>query len=419
MGPLVRSLLLAVAIIATACSSPEPLIEAEPETPVEQETESADIVDFTAPEVPESTEATEPDDACRSDVLFPAARTDVRIDGNRVAAGGLDFGASPQARVALPGEAEWVVPDPAEPNGWYVSLIDGTAVRVDGSGVVSNAGDAPVGPPELAADGTVISAFANHGLFTDPLPDGRVVSAGDVAVVLAGPTGLYGHGVLGDSIEASAIEFVDLCTGERGRIEIAPPDVIEGVAPMLADVDGDSELEIVVTLANGSVGARLAVYEFNGMRLAESEPIGTGNRWRNQLAAGPFGPDGQIEVVDVRTPHIGGTVQAFALDFTGDVPTLERVAASDNEYTSHVIRSGNLDMALAIDANLDGRLDALVPTSDRGALVALTRTTEADGWAAVAEVALDSVLTSNLATQTVDGRTTVAAASSNVLLVVG
>ena len=410
-------LLAVLALVAASCSwSAEPLREAEPQTPVERETESADSIDITAPEATRSAGST---DECGHGVEFPPARTDVRIDGNRIAAGALDLGAAPQTTIALPGEAEWVVPDPAVPNGWYVSLVDGRAVRVDGSGNVVDNGAALAGPPELAVDGTAISPFANHDLFTDPLPDGRVVSAGDVAVVLAGPTGLYGHGVLGDSIEASAIEFVDLCTEERGRIEIAPPDVIEGVAPMLADVDGDSELEIVVTLANGSAGARLAVYEFNGTLLAESEPIGTGNRWRNQLAAAPFGPDGQIEVVDVRTPHIGGTVQAFALDYTGDTPMLERVAASSSDFTSHVIGSGNLDMALAIDTNLDSRLDVLLPTSDRGALVALTRTNESDGWMPVAEVALDGVLTSNLATQTVDGRTTVAAATSDVLVVVG
>ncbi len=412
-----RLLLLTLALVSASCSSSaEPALDAGPETPSELEVESADIVDFTAPEV---VEPTEPRSECGDDVLFPPARTDVRVDGNRIAEGALDLGTAPQTSIALPGEAEWVVPDPVEPNGWYVSLFDGGAVRVDGAGVVTAAGAAPAGPPELDVDGTVMSPFANHGLFSDPLPDGRVVSADDVAVVLAGPTGLYGHGVLGDSLEASAIEFVDLCTDERGRIEIAPPDVIEGVAPMLADVDGDSELEIVVTLANSSVGARLAVYEFNGELLAESAPIGTGNRWRNQLAVAPFGPGGRIELIDVRTPHIGGTVQAFALDFTGDMPMLERVAASGNDYTSHVIRSGNLDMALAIDANIDGRLDVLVPTADRGALVALTRTSEADGWTSVGEVPLDGVLTSNLASQTVQGRTTVAAASSDVLLVLG
>ena len=246
-----------------------------------------------------------------------------------------------------------------------------------------------------------------------------MVRSGDFAVALAGPTDRYSHGVLGDAIEASAIVFVNLCTNERGRIEIDPPDVIEGVAPLLADVDGDSELEILVTLSNDSDGARLAVYEFSGTLLAESAPIGRPNRWRNQLAVGPIGPGGETEVIDVRTPHIGGTVQAFRLVFGDDPVRLERVAASDDRYTSHVIGSGNLDMGLAVDTNADGRLDVLVPRSDRETLVALTRTPDAQGWETVADVSLNGQLTSNLASQTVEGRTTLAAGVGDVLFLVG
>ena len=357
--------------------------------------------------------------SCDADVVFPPHRTDVRVDGNRLADGVVDLDGDVM-EVPLPGTAEWVVPDPSTPGGWYVSLADGRAIRVTADGSTMDAGAAPTGPPELTVAGEPRSPFANHALFTDPLVDTRVVRSGDFAVALAGPTDRYGHGVLGDAIEASAIVYANLCTNERGRIDIAEPDVIEGVAPLLGDLDEDGELEILVTLSNATAGARLAVYEFSGTLLAESEPIGRGNRWRNQLAIAPFGPDDEIEIVDVRTPHIGGTVQSFHLTFGGgDGARLERVAASDDRYTSHVIGSGNLDMGVAVDANGDGRPDVVVPTSDRRSLVALTRTSGSQGWERVTDLSLSNPLTTNLAVQTIEGRTTLAAGVGDAVLVVG
>ncbi len=413
--------LTAAGLLATACSS-EP--DGGTSTTDPPNAEASATTDDQSEELPnpDEIEIGSPADAepatCQTDAVFPPSRTDVRPDGNRVADGSLDLTTEP-IRIALPAPAEWIVADPSVSNGWYVSLEDGRAVRIDGAGTLTDAGAAPDGPPELTEDGEARSPFTQQALFSDPLPDTRVVQSGDFAVALAGPTDRYGHGVLGDAIEASAIVIANLCTNERGRIEIAAPDVIEGVAPLLGDIDGDAELEILVTLSNADEGARLAVYEFSGALLAESEPIGRGNRWRNQLAIAPFGPDGELEVVDVRTPHIGGTVQAFQLAFDEDGPRLELVAASDDRYTSHVLGLRNLDMALAVDANADGRLDVVVPTSDRTALVALTRTTASQGWTTIADLSLSNPLSTNLASQTSEGRTTLALGAGDAVLIVG
>lgn len=441
-------LLVLLSLVAAACSStveqtsaatevgditaPQVEDETVAEVAVEEEAPNPDELEATGPIEDDETEDDDESEIdavdgepeatteCVSDATFPAARTDLRIDGNRIEPGAVDLATTTRSAVPIPGNAEWIVPDPSQPGGWYVSLASGQAVRVSVDGNVEDAGAAPIGPPELTLDGEALSPFANHGLFEDPLPDSRVVTAGDIAVALAGPTDRYAHAVLGDALEASAIVFVDLCTNERGRIEIPAPDVIEGVAPLLADVDGDTELEILVTVSNGDGGARLVVYEFSGTILAESEPIGRGNRWRNQLAVAPFGPNGEVEIVDVRTPHIGGTVQAFALSFgNDDGPTLERVAASDARYTSHVIGTGNLDMGLAIDGNVDGRLDVVVPTAERNSLIALTRTSESQGWAEIAALPLEGILTSNLVSQTVGDRTTLAAGAGSTIFVWG
>ena len=215
--------------------------------------------------------------------------------------------------------------------------------------------------------------------------------------MLASPTDRYAHNVLGDAIEAAAVEWVDVCDDTSGRIAVPDVDVIEGIAPMLADIDGDDEIEVLVTLSNSSGGARLAAYELDGSLLAESAPIGQGNRWRNQLAVAPFGPEGQLEILDVQTPHIGGILQAFQLVEGDGGASLERVAASAGAFTSHPIRTRNLDMGIAVDVNVDGAVDALVSAFERDRLIGMTRSNEPGGWTVVGEVPLPGTLTSNVA----------------------
>lgn len=334
---------------------------------------------------------------------------DLRADGNRIHPGRIDLAAATETDVALDGTPTWVIPHPTVPDAWYVTFDDGTASVVTIDGDTSDAGRPLSEPPLLDLEGRVVSAFVDHGLFDDPLVDGRVVVSGDLAVVLAGGTDRYAHGVLGDAIEASAIAWVDLCTGATGRIEVDVPDVIEGTAPMLADVDDDGEPEVLVTLANADDGARLAAFEFDGTLVGASEPIGQGNRWRNQLAVGPFGPQGETEIIDVRTPHIGGTVQAFRLARADGIGRLALVAASAPEFTSHVIRSRNLDMGVAVDADDDGRPDVLVASSDRTRIVALSRVETGDGWEVASTRELPAPLTSNIAVSTAATGTVVVA----------
>ena len=358
---------------------------------------------------------------CNADPAVPGSRVDVNSDGNRVAPGSLDFAAVEELEVELPDTGVWVTADPAVSGGWFVVLERGSAVRVSPEGVVTSTSDPSATPPELDADGNPQTPFRFHELFQDPIDDGRVVFAEDIAVVLSTPTDIYPHGVLGDELEAAAIEWVDVCTGEGGQIDIPAPDVVEGLSPLLADIDNDGQIEIVVTLANADTGARLAAFELDGTTAGESEPIGQGRRWRNQLAATAFGPDGGIEIVDVRTPHIGGTVQSFRqVQDEENGPQLVQVAVSDPRYTSHVIGTRNLSMGIAIDANADDWPDVLVATSDRDALVGLTRTSDLDadlqGWNIIGERELQNALTSNIAAQEpTPGSASIAIADGDIL----
>ena len=373
----------------------------EPET-VEPTTTTGDPVED--PAVAEiGTQNTEPPElaervACST---VPAeGRVDVRSDGNRLSTASIDLTTASAFDVALPSTIEWVVPSPT--GGWLVTTTDQTAHQVTDAGVVIDLGSVGATPAIVDADGGIGSAFDGHDRFDDPLLDGRVVRSGSLLAVLASPTDQYAHNVLGDAIEAAAIEWVDICDGTSGRIAVPAEDVIEGIAPILADIDGDDVVEVLVTLSNSSVGARLAAYELDGPLLAESAPIGQGNRWRNQLAVGPFGPEGQTEILDVQTPHIGGILQAFQLVEGEGGATLERAAASAGAFTSHPIRTRNLDMGIALDVNDDGNIDALVSAFERDRIIGMTRTNDPGGWAPIAEVPLPGTLTSNVAVSDFD-----------------
>ncbi len=308
-------------------------------------------------------------------------RPDITRQGNRVIEGRGALDRVEPVDVELPMAVRWALPvtDGADLVGWSVELETGERVLVSPNGTIESGVDVPVGP----ASGTSEPAIV------DALPDGRTVQFDDILVALVGPTDRYPHGVLGDRIEASAVQVVDLEAGTTDTFGPEPPTVIEGLAPIVADIDGDGDPEILVTHSNGEVGAWLAVWSVEGRPVAASAPIGRGNRWRHQLAVAALGPAGEIEIVDVRTPHIGGTVEYFRVEGPDLVPV-----ATLAGFTSHAIGSRNLDMAVVADANGNGSLDVVLPTDDRTELAILTRTTR--GVEVVATVELDGRLTTNI-----------------------
>ena len=322
------------------------------------------------------------------------SRTDVTASGNRWFAETIDLTVE-RSDVELGEAPAWVLP--LGDGSWFVSLEGGGAVEVDPSGEITAAEPvAGPGPPVVDADGRVVSSSVELALFDDPLPDGRVVYSGPLAAALVAPTGRYPHAVLGDDIEAGAVEVLDRCTGERTRIVVGAPDVIEGVSPMLVDLDEDGTVEVLVTTANDDVGARLTAYRLDGSLLATSDPIGQGRRWRNQLGVAPLGPGGELEIVDVQTPHLGGILRFSRVE--GDQLVLR---ARISELTTHVIGSRNLDLGILADVTGDERPEVLVYRQDRFRLVAIERT--ADGAEVVAEVELTGRGVTNLAVQEAGG----------------
>jgi hypothetical protein len=344
------------------------------------------------------------------DTLPYRGLTYIRPDGNRVVAGSSGAALS-SIDIPLQGQPLWVVSAPYQGvSVWYVALENGQvqAFQVNGKEVLEQTPEVsslPAGmPPALIArngDVRLLAVMPDASAVTNPvqladgtvayvdddgnlvlnrsgkveqlavnvLPDARILVDEEGRVMfLSGPSSMYAHGVLGDSLEATTITLVDTNAAPISSqvVEIAAGDVIEGTAPIWVDIDGDGAREIVVTQTNATLGARIVVYREDGSLLAEGDPIGQGYRWRHQLAAAQFIPGGAMEIAAVRTPHIGGVVEIYALKNN----RLE-VAVTLPGYSSHQIGSRNLDSALAVDFNGDGLVELVVPNQAQTELASL------------------------------------------------
>lgn len=366
--------------------------------------------------------------------------TYLRADGNRYATGRGAVPAADPVDVPLPAPPEWVVAAPVGGETvWGLLLADGRvrAYRLAG-GSVSRIDEVTVtgkGPPMLAVSSGAVRLLNGGFRYTHPtpvpgggasigrdgnlvlpggtldvraIPDARIVVADGTVFLLADPTDTYDHAVLGDDVEAGAVAAVD--PGSRTVHYLRPGSgVLEGTAPIVTDVDGDGDREVLATASDAERGARLVAFRPDGGVAAAGPPVGTGYRWRHQIAVAPFAPDGTREVAAVRSPHLGGVAEFYRAD--GD--RLRIVATRSGGYASHRAGSRNLDMAAAGDFDGDGRPELLVPGADGRRLVALRRT--ADGVEEAWTEPLGSRLLSNLAAASGDGGTVLGAGFGRTL----
>jgi len=387
-----------------------------------------------------------------------AGYTHVRPSGNRVLAGSGSLPEDDPPVYEADEQVTWVVGVPTDAGSdWLVATADGRIDRVavaDGAVVETDRGGSlpgltpPAGrvvdgrvtpldpPPETSAlshpvvveggrvlfvtdggdlrlagtpdDDADVDATPVASVGVDALPDARIVRvAPGRYALLAGRTRRYAHGALGDETEAERVVLADVRDGLDVETLVDPDPVVEGTAPLAADVTGDGTRDVVVTLSDGRSGARLAAVGLDGERIATGPGFPTGNRWRHQLCVAPFGPAGEVELAAVETPHIGGTARFHRRD--GDEFS---VVASRRGVSSHAYGSRNLDGALAGDFDGDGAVELLVPTDARDELLALRRT---DGGVETAwRLAVGGELVSNLAgVSGPDGSLAVAAAGAD------
>lgn len=188
-------------------------------------------------------------------------------------------------------------------------------------------------------------------------------------VVPSRRTTRYPHGALGDDVEAAGLAFVTLSGTPRLGWEVQLPEfeVFEGHVPIVGDLNGDGQDEVVMTVSDSKGGARLVAFDSTGRQMAESPAIGQGFRWRHAIAIGKFGPGGEPELAAVRTPHIGGVAEYFRME--GERLTL---VAERPGVSSHQLGSSELGMAIALEP-IAQQATLIVPTPDFEELVILRR----------------------------------------------
>jgi len=361
------------------------------------------------------------------------AYTHLQASGNRVVSGTGGVDAAQPVTIEVDGRPAWLLAFGGETSRWTVVTADGTATthRVSGGtgeavGSAKEVSTPPLAyrsagqigyvvPPRDCAEHThpvaiddgvlyvaddgdlVIRRDERESRFDVQAPaDARPVQVSDSRYALyGGRTDRYRHGALGDAIEGSSLLVVDVGTESVVvEVELEPPTVFEGLSPLVADLDGDSEPELVTTVADAASGARIRAYDPDGTELATGPIHGSG--WRHPLCVAPFGPEGAPELAVVRKPHVERTVEFYRL--AGG--TLS-VTATREGYASHTYGSRNLDGGLAADLDDDGRIELLVPATDRRTLEAVRRV---DGGAQPAwSLPLDGPLVTNVTGVALDG----------------
>jgi hypothetical protein len=352
---------VAIATILGACNSLESstLPPSSPEKPTStvkspSTTPQAEAIPTTESDIDFLDAAASIDDSLGSMVY---AQTNLQPDGNRIVAGNGNIPALIPLDITLEGTPDWVTAVPLDDGLlWAVVLEDGRTQaflvhdrQAETYPITPN--QLPIGMPPLLRlkDGIANFVVPNDNFSPQTHPvfinDGEVLAyldeSGNLKIQKAGevttlpinaqldarilvdengrlllqtdPTDEYGHGIMGDKLEGSSMTLV----ATEPEVEIirkipaSPGYVLEGIAPIWVDFNGDGELEIIVTRSNANVGAQIMVVDEFGNLLAEGPAIGRGGRWRHQLSAGPFGPNGEMELVDVLTPHIGGPTEFF------------------------------------------------------------------------------------------------------------
>jgi len=235
------------------------------------------------------------------------------------------------------------------------------------------------------------------------LPDALPSYDGKYLVILTDASNDYRHGILGDKIEPSGFTLFRISGGlqSMGRYKLPRGSVFETLRPTLTDINGDGVPEILLTVSNAGSGAAIRAYSPDGSQIAESPAIGLGNRWTHLLGAAGTGPQGELEIITVRTPHIGGSLEYYRL--RGDrLELIHQVSG----YSTHSIGSRNLDMALIGDFGGNSRPDVLLPTQDFRSLVVVERTER--GSREIWRTRLGSRLTTNLGLLEKEGKIQVA-----------
>ncbi len=207
------------------------------------------------------------------------------------------------------------------------------------------------------------------------LPDGKIAvsRSGDIRRAWYGrPTKRYGHGVLGDAIEAGSL-IVEDRTGNRYEHVLDRNHVFEDITPRLFDLDRDGDIEIVAIRSSLSKGAAIAVHGIvDGAlkELAATRDIGRSNRWLNIAGIADYPGAGVAAIAWIETPHIGGILRMGVFDGKN----FEVFSNSYPGFSNHFIGSRELGLSATGDFTDDGVPDLAIPSAGRNQIVIAART---------------------------------------------
>ncbi len=144
----------------------------------------------------------------------------------------------------------------------------------------------------------------------------------------------YAHGVLGDAIEPSTLMVRDK-KGCTHSVILDQEHVFEDLAPRLADIDQDSDPEVITIRSHQNYGAQVAIYKLaeGKLNLLTTTPyIGTSNRWLAPVGIADFNNDGDMDIAFVDRPHLAKTLRVWS--YTDE--ELQQVASKAG-YSNHRI----------------------------------------------------------------------------------
>ncbi|WP_377512781.1 FG-GAP repeat domain-containing protein [Octadecabacter sp. R77987] len=131
---------------------------------------------------------------------------------------------------------------------------------------------------------------------------------GITAAQYSDPTTRYDHGILGDAVEWGVLE---MRTDQRVlALRLPQTSVFEDTAPRLFDVDGDGDKEVITVELSLTLGARLAIFDTDGL-VAATPYIGRTHRWLAPIGAADLDRDGYVEIAYIDRPHLARTLRVW------------------------------------------------------------------------------------------------------------
>ena len=155
------------------------------------------------------------------------------------------------------------------------------------------------------------------------------------------------------------------------RVDLPGEDVYAGLAPFWADIDGDGIEDLVATVSNAAIGARLRAYLWSGSGFRQEidgPPAGCANRKLHQLGAADFTGTGQVEIAVTTMGHKGDRLEFFC--YAGDALLK---SAEQPGFTTHSSCSLNYDQTALGDFDGDGAPEVLGMDAERQSIVAAKR----------------------------------------------